>query len=245
MLQHAAHTALHSLICERGDLADTRGGSDDVSALAGSVPQFIPRKQIIHLVVVHLHDWHLHGMALSRLLGDQPEWDTRADKQPWRCMYIFSFSVIPFEPKSTLVSSADVICHVSERFRGLSLLLKQLSSSLRDNSLLIFLLHPGGLLQWLGSQHGVSLPTACLAICHDAHIIAAIQGGTHYLMNAGALQSYTNPTFYRGLSWINAFERHRTDCCLTLDALTRPAEKWGVTLLVQTHHPGSPLVHAP
>lgn len=46
---------LHSLVCEGGDLAGTRGGGDDVPALAGAVALPISGQKVKHLVVVHLH----------------------------------------------------------------------------------------------------------------------------------------------------------------------------------------------
>lgn len=54
-------------------------------------------------------------------------------------------------------------------------LLEELSCGLGDDSLLRLLLHPCELLQQLGSYHGVSLPTSCLPVRHDAHIITARQ----------------------------------------------------------------------
>lgn len=63
---------LYSLVCEGCDLAGTRGGGDDVPALAGGVAPLISGQKVKHLVVVHFHHWHLHRVVLRRLLRDQP-----------------------------------------------------------------------------------------------------------------------------------------------------------------------------
>lgn len=46
---------LYSLVSEGGDLAGTRGGGDDVPALAGGVALLISGQKVKHFVVVHLH----------------------------------------------------------------------------------------------------------------------------------------------------------------------------------------------
>lgn len=111
---------------------------------------------------------------------------------------------------------------------------KELSSGLWDDALLRLWER----LQQLGSHHGVSLPAACLPICHDAHIVAAGWGRRWHSSQCCLSRCF----IHWGQRFVNVAECKAM--VNQLCSLAHLAEMWGAAWPPRTLHPGSLLVHA-